>query len=310
MSRSSIDVGDPLGHLPAEVGEVEAVAAAVEHAARGCAPRRGAAGGRSCRASGSSRSPSVRRPRRGRRRAGRRARSAPRGRRGRRTGTTPRTPTAAGRRRASSMAWKNAAYAATSVREASSKSRTGPSVKNTENIVPADWTTCGTPASVSASAAAGLDRVAGGGQVGVDVVGGQPQRGQAGGGGDRVPGQRAGLVDGPLRARAAPSRRRDRRTPRPGSRRPSPCRTSPGRAASPRRRRRGPTGRCGEARKPVITSSLTNSAPCAAQVSARNALKPGSGGTTPMLPGAASVIRQAIRSPCSANAFSTAARSL
>ena len=29
-----------------------------------------------------------------------------------------------------------------------------------------------------------------------------------------------------------------------------------------------------------------------------------------MLPGAASVIRQAIRSPCSANAFSTAARSL
>ena len=32
MSRSRIGVGDPLGHLPAEVGEVEAVAAAVEDA--------------------------------------------------------------------------------------------------------------------------------------------------------------------------------------------------------------------------------------------------------------------------------------
>ena len=32
MSRSPIDVGDPLGHLPAEVGEVVAGAAAVEHA--------------------------------------------------------------------------------------------------------------------------------------------------------------------------------------------------------------------------------------------------------------------------------------
>jgi hypothetical protein len=54
------------------------------------------------------------------------------------------------------MAWKNAAYAATSVREASSKSRTAPSVRNTENIVPADWTTCGNPASVSAVVVAAL----------------------------------------------------------------------------------------------------------------------------------------------------------
>ncbi len=54
------------------------------------------------------------------------------------------------------MAWKNAAYAVASVREASSKSRTGWSVKNTENMVPVDWTTCGTPAAVSASAAAVL----------------------------------------------------------------------------------------------------------------------------------------------------------
>ncbi len=57
---------------------------------------------------------------------------------------------------ASSMAWKNAANAATSWLEASAKSRTGWSVKNTENMVPVDWTTCGTPAAVSASAAAAL----------------------------------------------------------------------------------------------------------------------------------------------------------
>ena len=40
--------------------------------------------------------------------------------------------------------------------EASAKSRTGRSVKNTENMVPVAWTTCGTPAAVSASAAAAL----------------------------------------------------------------------------------------------------------------------------------------------------------
>ena len=38
-------------------------------------------------------------------------------------------------------------------------------------------------------------------------------------------------------------------------------------------------------RKPVITSSLMNSAPFARHSSASPALKPGSGGTTPMLPG-------------------------
>ena len=37
-----------------------------------------------------------------------------------------------------------------SCREAAAKSRTGPSVKNTENIVPAACTVCGTPAAVSA----------------------------------------------------------------------------------------------------------------------------------------------------------------
>ena len=54
-------------------------------------------------------------------------------------------------------------------------------------------------------------------------------------------------------------------------------------------------------RKPVITSSLMNSAPCSWHRSARNVLKPTPsstpGGTTPMLPAAASVITAAIWSP-------------
>ena len=54
------------------------------------------------------------------------------------------------------MAWKKAAYAAESVRDAASKSRTSPSAKNTENIVPADCTVWATPASDSALSAASL----------------------------------------------------------------------------------------------------------------------------------------------------------
>ena len=54
------------------------------------------------------------------------------------------------------MAWKKAANAETSWPDASSKSRTGSPVKYTENMVPFDWTTCGTPAAVSASATAAL----------------------------------------------------------------------------------------------------------------------------------------------------------
>ena len=67
---------------------------------------------------------------------------------------------------------------------------------------------------------------------------------------------------------------------------------------------------CSVARKPVITSSLMNRAPWARQVSARKALKPGAGGTTPMLPGDASVIRHAMRDPWASKAAATAARSL
>jgi len=60
----------------------------------------------------------------------------------------------------------------------------------------------------------------------------------------------------------------------------------------------------------VITSSLTNSAPCARQVSASIRLKPGAGGTTPMFPVAASVITQAMSSPCSAKTALSASGSL
>ena len=47
-------------------------------------------------------------------------------------------------------------------------------------------------------------------------------------------------------------------------------------------------------RKPVMTSSETSSAPCSAVTRRSASVKPGSGGTTPMLPAAASVMTQAI----------------
>ena len=158
------------------------------------------------------------------------------------------------------------------------------------------------PPPRSARVAASASRPAARVDVGVDLVGGEPQRGEArrssrpGSPKECRPGRPA------PRARASPSRRRGRRTPRPGSRRPSPCRTSPGRARQPSTAPSRPHWPERLTRKPVITSSLTNSAPWRAQVSARNRLKPGPGGTTPMLPGDASVITQAISSPCSAKA--------
>lgn len=59
-----------------------------------------------------------------------------------------------------------------------------------------------------------------------------------------------------------------------------------------------------------MTSSDTNSAPLAAQASLSPWLNPGSGGTTPMLPGEASVITQAISPGWAAKAACTASRSL
>ena len=66
----------------------------------------------------------------------------------------------------------------------------------------------------------------------------------------------------------------------------------------------------GPTRNPVMTSSRMSSAPCASQSRRSAALKPGSGATTPMLPAAASVMTQAIASPCWAKAASAAATSL
>ena len=65
-----------------------------------------------------------------------------------------------------------------------------------------------------------------------------------------------------------------------------------------------------EHRNPVMTSSEISRAPWAAVMRRRPSVKPGAGGTTPMLPGAASVMTAAISSPRSAKAASTAPRSL
>ena len=65
-----------------------------------------------------------------------------------------------------------------------------------------------------------------------------------------------------------------------------------------------------DTRKPVMTSSRISSAPCAAVIRRSAALNPSSGGTTPMLPAAASLMTQAMSVPRSANTASTAATSL
>ncbi len=71
-----------------------------------------------------------------------------------------------------------------------------------------------------------------------------------------------------------------------------------------------PNHPAGETRNPVITSSLTNSAPWRRHSSASPALNPGAGGTTPMLPAAASVMTAATSPSYVVKALSTAARSL
>ena len=65
-----------------------------------------------------------------------------------------------------------------------------------------------------------------------------------------------------------------------------------------------------ETRKPVSTSSMISSAPESSQSDLSSSLKPGAGGTTPMLAGQASVITQAISPPRAANSSVTAAGSL
>jgi hypothetical protein len=55
---------------------------------------------------------------------------------------------------------------------------------------------------------------------------------------------------------------------------------------------------------------MMSSAPCSAVSAASTSLNPGSGGTTPMFAGHASVITQAICGPCAANASAAAPVSL
>ena len=66
----------------------------------------------------------------------------------------------------------------------------------------------------------------------------------------------------------------------------------------------------GPTRKPVRTSSRIMSAPCSAVMRRIAALKPGAGGTIPMLAGAPSVMTAAISAPRSAKQASRAATSL
>ena len=272
MSRSAIDVGDPLGHLPAELGEVVAVAAAVEHAVGLCTSpcrsrctivsgvgscgllRARLGGGGGAGGGGQGVEHGLRR----------------RGRRGRRRRTTPRTPTAAGRRRASSIAWKNAAYAAASCAEAPAKSRhRRPSVKNTENMVPAACTTCGTPAVGQRVGDRGLDGV-GGRRRG----GRRPRRWPAAAWPGRRwwrPGSRTACRPGRPGPSGASGAITSARPPNAAAGKPPPI-TLPNVIRSGRQPSTAPSrphwpGRV--ARKPVITSSLTNSAPWARQVSAR-----------------------------------------
>ena len=173
----------------------------------GCAPRRGAAGGRSClgRSSVSSRVGGV-----GGRGAGRGGqgvddRSAAPRRRGRRRGTTPRTRSAAGRRPGRAWRGRTPCRPSCPVREASAKSRTGRrgvGEEDAEHVAAAP-----APRGVRRPGSAPRRRPTRWRRrrpvdVGVDLVGRQPQRGQPGGRRDRVPRQRAGLVDRPLRRRA------------------------------------------------------------------------------------------------------------
>ena len=107
----------------------------------------------------------------------------------------------------------------------------------------------------------------------VHVVVGQPERGEAGRGGDGIPRQRAGLVDRAVRRQlghdvgattegrgreAAAHHLAERHQVR------APALAGP---------RRGPSGPSGVTRKPVITSSLMNSAPWLRQVSDRNCVE-------------------------------------
>src|SRR5262249_17162850 len=136
------------------------------------------------------------------------------------------------------------------------------------------------------------------------------QRGQARGGGQGVPRQRARLVDGPQRGHHVhhlppPAQARPPKGPA-GSPPPIPLPNVIRSPATPSR----PYQPDLVTRNPVSTSSMMSSEPCSAASAASTSLNPGSGGTTPMFAGHASVIRHAIPGPCAANTPATAAVSL
>ena len=71
-----------------------------------------------------------------------------------------------------------------------------PALKKTENMLPACCRRCATPSAASARGRQAAELGGGLVDVGVDLVGGSAQRREPGRGGERVPRQRAGLVDG------------------------------------------------------------------------------------------------------------------
>ena len=125
------------------------------------------------------------------------------------------------------------------------------------------------------------------------VVAQPPQHGDPGGGGERVPGERAGLVDVDRPARGGPCT---------SARPPNAASGSPPPTILPRMVRSGRTPKRSCAppratRKPVITSSKTSSAPLASQSRRSASRNPGSGGTTPMFPATGSTTIAASPSP-------------
>ena len=211
LQRAGHDVGDVavgerlrgrLGHLHAQLGEVEAGQPAVQDLVRVvdlAVPQHV-----HHRLSSLMRPPAAAaaraasRQRRGDRPPAPRRRAPP-------TRTTPRTRSAAGRRRAASIAWKNALNAADVLGLRARRSRRPrASVKKIENMLPAYDSRCGTPGRGQRVGGQLADRRGGLVEPRVDASSAQPQRGQPGGAGQRVTGQRAGLVDRAGRGEPAP----------------------------------------------------------------------------------------------------------
>ena len=175
--------------------------------------------------------------------------------------TRPRTTTAADRRRGAACAWKKARSGPRPGVGARRSRR--PSCLGEEDrehvaggLQPVRHTLLGQRLARSAADRRGRGRRAAAYSSSVQPA----QRGQAGGAGERVPGQRAGLVDRSgrreLRHDVGPAAERGRRQPTAHD-------LAVGVAGRRRRRRQRRTSRRAATRKPVITSSRMSSAPCA-----------------------------------------------